>query len=276
MKSIFFWQSSHSHLSVHRLGRRPSVSSTTSRILLMALSLSRELLSTIKAISMEPHSAAAFCSAPSVAVARCSACAELGRLEGTSSDVVPGPRRLRGYPRTPVVLDRLGNVVGTFVCTFDCFAGHGGGVLELLHSNGFWRDLTLASYWSQGQEQCEPCGVAFDLAGRLYGVTTSYESQYGNTEPSLWDRSRYSAGTPSFCTPSTVASMGSVRLRGSRSIATEPYTGRTNRGSDNDAGTVSTTKSRRCTVERDATVGLPRWHRRWRYPAFGVIFDTGR
>jgi uncharacterized repeat protein (TIGR03803 family) len=86
-----------------------------------------------------------------------------------------------GAPETPVVFDRLGNVYGTFVCAFDCFGGHGGGVFELLHSDGLWRDRTLASYWSQGQDQCDPCGVAFDSVGRLYGVTTSYESQYGNT-----------------------------------------------------------------------------------------------
>lgn len=86
-----------------------------------------------------------------------------------------------GVPQTPVVLDRLGNVYGTFVCTFDCFAGHGGGVFQLLHSNGLWRDQTVASYWGQGQDQCEPCGVAFDPTGRLYGVTTTFESQYGDT-----------------------------------------------------------------------------------------------
>jgi uncharacterized repeat protein (TIGR03803 family) len=84
-------------------------------------------------------------------------------------------------PQTPVVLDRLGNVYGTFVCTFDCFSGNGGGAFQLLHSNGLWRDLTLASYWDQEQDQCEPCGVAFGPNGHLYGVTNTYDSQYGNT-----------------------------------------------------------------------------------------------
>jgi uncharacterized repeat protein (TIGR03803 family) len=84
-------------------------------------------------------------------------------------------------PQTPVVLDRSGNVYGTIVCTFDCFGGKGGSVFQLLHSNGVWRDLTLASYWSGGQDQCEPCGVAFGPNGHLYGVTTTYDSQYGNT-----------------------------------------------------------------------------------------------
>src|SRR6201993_2504923 len=92
-----------------------------------------------------------------------------------------GQGGLGGMPGTPVVLDRVGNVYGPFVCTFDCFGGHGGGVFELVHANGMWRDLTLANYWPQGQDQCEPCGLAFDPVGRLYGVTTTYESQFGDT-----------------------------------------------------------------------------------------------
>jgi len=181
-----------------------------------------------------------------------------------------------GTPGTPVVLDRLGNVVGTFVCTFDCFAGHGGGVFELLHSNGFWRDLTLANYWSQGLDQCEPCGVAFDSAGRLYGVTTTYESQYGDTGAVFYlgQQSVFGWYTVILYTfhggvdgvsPSTWFAFDSNGA----------IYGTTNRGSDNDAGTVFQLQN----------LGGAQWNETqlWAfhggtadgaYPAFGVIFDT--
>lgn len=83
-----------------------------------------------------------------------------------------------GLPDAPVVLDRHGNVYGTFNCTFDCIAGQGGGIFEIVHSNGGWTDWTLADYWSFGRGMCNSCGIAFDQAGRLYG-TSSYASDSG-------------------------------------------------------------------------------------------------
>jgi len=178
-----------------------------------------------------------------------------------------------GAPVTPVVFDRVGNVYGTFVCTFDCFNGHGGGVFELVHSNsGEWPDLTVANYWGQGQDQCEPCGVAFDSVGRLYGVSTTYSGGAGAVFY-LARQSVFGWYTLILYTfhdgvdgadPSTW-----FTFDGGGAIY-----GTTNRGSDNGVGTVFQLQNR----------GGAQWNETqlWvfhggsvdgAYPALGVIFD---
>ena len=95
-----------------------------------------------------------------------------------------------GTPIAPVALDGVGNIYGTFACTFDCFGNHGGGIFEGVHSSGGnWTMLNLADYWagvSNGECMDGACGVAFDPVGRLYATTSQYQSQYGNNGAALY------------------------------------------------------------------------------------------
>jgi uncharacterized repeat protein (TIGR03803 family) len=84
-----------------------------------------------------------------------------------------------GTPFAPVVLDRNGNLYGTYSCEIDCFNNYGG-VFELIrHTDGTWTGIGLTNHKFHGCQDPN-CGVAFDNAGHLYG--TSHESDMGRGE----------------------------------------------------------------------------------------------
>ena len=88
-----------------------------------------------------------------------------------------------GTPVAPVVLDRLGNVYGTYGCTFDCFSSHaGGGVFEVTRTSNGWTPLNLAGYWGNGFNTCGNggCGLGFN-ASRLYASTGEYDYNGNNS-----------------------------------------------------------------------------------------------
>jgi uncharacterized repeat protein (TIGR03803 family) len=84
-----------------------------------------------------------------------------------------------GTPIAPVVLDRNGDVYGTYSCEIDCFNNYGG-VFELIpHADGTWTGLGLTDDEFQGCPNPN-CGVDFDKVGHLYGTT--HESGSGSGE----------------------------------------------------------------------------------------------
>jgi uncharacterized repeat protein (TIGR03803 family) len=76
-----------------------------------------------------------------------------------------------GTPVAPVVLDRAGNVYGTFACTQDCF-NNSGGVFQLQpRANGVWAETTLTNSQFTGCGN-GVCGVRFfNSPTRLYGLS---------------------------------------------------------------------------------------------------------
>jgi uncharacterized repeat protein (TIGR03803 family) len=95
-----------------------------------------------------------------------------------------------GTPMAPVVLDRAGNVYGTFACTQDCFNNYGGVFKLQPLANGGWSESTLTNsqFFGCGNGIC---GVRFfNSPTRLYGL--SQQSNQSNGEAfSLLNRSAF-------------------------------------------------------------------------------------